>query len=113
MKIKSIISTLSLILVLSLASSAHGDEGKKYSKLRNAVVEKVQQIRTDISGYTAVKVYIHFTVDEDGRLIIQEVQSRNKKVSKAIIKGLNKLKLDEKIETDQNDFWLTIDYKVM
>jgi len=113
MKIKSIISTFALLLVLSFSSSAHDDKGKKYSKLRNAVIEKVQHIRTEVYDYVAVKVHIHFTVDENGTLIIQEVESRNSKVSKAILKGLHKFKLDQTIDTDQKDFWLTIDYKVM
>ncbi len=113
MKIKSIISTLIFLLVLSFSSQAAGDEGKKYSKLRNAVVEKVQKLKTNINEYVAVKVYIHFTVTQDGTLIIKEVKSKNKKISKAILFGLNKMQLEQEIDTDEKDFWLTIDYKVM
>ena len=74
MRIKSIISTLTLLLVLSFSAQAHGDESKKYSKIRSAVIEKVQNIKTGISDYMSAKVHIHFTVNEDGELIIHTGQ---------------------------------------
>lgn len=112
MRIKTIISTLTLLLVLSFSAQANGDESKKYAKLRNAVIEKVQEVKTGISDYMSAKVHIHFTVNEKGELIIKEVKSKNKMLAKSIKRGLHNIQLED-IDTDKKDFWLTIDYKVM
>lgn len=109
MKIKAFISALTFTLLFSVSLLAND---KKYSKLRTTVVEKVQTIKTDVTNYVATKVHIHFTVNKNGELIVKEVQCRNKKLSQAILKGLDKLPLNNQ-ETFQEDFWLTINYKVM